>query len=52
MVKYDKLIFWRYDLPNKRITFKCIKCKETFKSSSFCKSKKDTYLCLNCAIKL
>ena len=52
MVKHEGLIFWRYDLPNKRITFNCIKCKDEFKSGNFCKSRKDTYLCLGCAIKL
>lgn len=52
MIKYNELIFWRYDLPNKRISFNCIKCKGKFMSSSFCKSRKKTYLCLSCEHKL
>ena len=48
MVKYDKLVFWRYEIPHKRISFICIKCKDKFKSGNFFKSRKDTYLCLNC----
>lgn len=49
MVKHEGLIFWRYDLVNKRMSFKCIKCKEKFMSAHYCKSRKDTYLCLECA---
>ena len=52
MVKHEGLIFWGYNLPNKLISFTCIKCKGKFKSGNFCKSRKDTYLCLSCAKKI